>query len=153
MEVKMIDSEAVTMIVVFPIMIVFWGFVVWAILQWRKMKHKSQLNHKIIDKFASVQELFDFLKTEGGDRLLQSIGMDGLGPREKILSALTKGIIFGLLGVSLIIISQLYSGEIRYLIILGIIVVTLGIGFLITTYVSYRLFKKWGLMDEAGKSF
>lgn len=136
-----------------PIIIVFWGWVVWAILQWRKMRHKSQLNHKIIDKFGTAQEFFDFVKTEGGDRLLQSVGLDGLGPKEKILSALTKGIVLTLLGISLIVISQLFAGEIKYLAILGIVVFTLGIGFLITTYVSYRLFVKWGLMDEEGKNF
>lgn len=149
----MVDSESMTLIVVLPITIVFWGWVVWTILQWRKMRHKSQLNHKIIDKFGTAQEFFDFVKTEGGDRLLQSVGLDGLGPKEKILSALTKGIVLTLLGISLIVISQLFAGEIKYLAIFGIVVFTLGIGFLITTYVSYRLFVKWGLMDEEGKSF
>jgi len=39
MEVKMNGSEDVALIIIMPIMIAFWAWVVWAILEWRKMRH------------------------------------------------------------------------------------------------------------------
>jgi hypothetical protein len=47
-------------------MFLFWGWVVYVILEWRKLKHKNQLQNKIIDKLNSVPELNEFLQTEGG---------------------------------------------------------------------------------------
>ena len=146
------NHDAMTMITVMPIMIVFWGWVVWVILQWRKAGHKSALSKKIIDKFASVQELNDFLTTEGGNRLLKSLTMNGLGLRDRILSSLSRGVILTILGPALIIVSRLYANEIRYVSILGVVVLALGIGSLISTFISYHLMKKWGLLnaEDAG---
>lgn len=112
------------------------------------MKHKSKLQEKIVDKFASVPELNDFLQSEGGSNFLKSIRFEGLGPREKILSSLSKGVIFAILGVALIIIAQLFTEEMKYFAMFGIVTVAVGIGFLISTFISYKLSKKWGIINK-----
>lgn len=141
-------SEDVALIIIMPIMIAFWGWVVWVILEWRKMKHKSQLQNKIVEKFSTAQEFNDFLQSRQGNRFLNFLKFNGLTPREKILSSLSKGVILFFLGVALVIIGQIFTGEMRYLNAFGIVIIALGVGFLIATFISYKLSKKWGIIDE-----
>jgi hypothetical protein len=150
MEVKMESSELIAMITVLPAMFVFWAWVVWIILEWRKLKAKSVLQSKMVDKFPTAQEFNDFLQSKGGNKFLSFLKFNGLAPREKILSSLSKGIILSMFGISLIILGQVFTEEIKYFLAFGIVIVALGVGFLISTFISYKLSKKWGIIEEGG---
>jgi hypothetical protein len=144
----MTGSEETALIIVLPITILFWVWVVWAILEWRKMRHKSQLQNKIVDKFSSVQEFNDFLQSKEGNKFLNFVKLSGLAPKEKLLSSLTKGVILITLGIALIIVGQIFPDEMKYFIAFGIVFIALGAGFLISTFISYTLSKKWGIIEE-----
>jgi len=148
MEVKMNGSDRIVLITVLPIMIVFWGWVVWVILEWRRVRHKSQLQKKIVDKFSTAQELNDFLQSKEGNKFLNFLRLNGRAPRERILSSLSKGVILSFLGIAIIVIGSLFAGEMRYFIAFGIVLIALGAGFLVSTKISYKLSKKWGIIDE-----
>ena len=148
----MTGSIDYTLFAIIPIMMAFWGWVVWAILLWRKMSHKSKLQNKIIDKFSSAQEFNDFLQSQEGNKFLSFLKFDSSGPRQKILSSLSAGIILPCLGTAFIIIGQIIPNGREYLNIscdaVGIIFIALGVGFLIATFLSYKMCKKWGLLDK-----
>lgn len=144
------SSELIAMITVLPAMFVFWAWVVWIILEWRKLKAKSVLQSKMVDKFPTAQEFNDFLQSKGGNKFLSFLKFNGLAPREKILSSLSKGIILSMFGISLIILGQVFTEEIKYFLAFGIVIVALGVGFLISTFISYKLSKKWGIIEEGG---
>jgi len=148
MEVKMNVSDQIVLMTVLPITIVFWGWVVWVILEWRRVWHKSQLQKKIVDKFSTAQELNDFLQSKEGNKFLNFLRLNGRAPRDKILSSLSKGVILSCLGIAIIVIGGLFAGEIMYFIAFGIVLIALGAGFLISTKISYKLSKKWGIIDE-----
>ena len=142
------SSESIVISRVFTGMCAFWGWIVWVILEWRKMRHKSKLQEKIVDKFSTAQEFNDFLQSQEGNKFLNFLKFNGLAPRAKILSSLSKGIIFSLFGVSLIIVGQIFTEEMKYLNAFGIVIIALGVGFIISTFISYKLSKKWGVIDE-----
>jgi vacuolar-type H+-ATPase subunit I/STV1 len=144
----MSGSEEMTLIMVLPLTILFWAWVVWAILEWRKMRHKSQLQNKIVDKFQSVQEFNDFLQSKEGSKFMNFMKFNGLAPKEKLLSSLSKGVILVTLGIALILVGQIFPDEMKYFIAFGIVFIALGVGFLISTFISYTLSKKWGIIDE-----
>ncbi len=141
-------SDDIVLMTVLPIMILFWAWVVWIILEWRKMGHKSKLQSKIVDKFTSVQEFSDFLQSQEGGEFLDFLKFNGLTPKGKILSSMSKGVILTTLGISLVIIGQIFTSEMRYFLAFGIVFIALGVGFLVATLISYTLSKKWGIMDE-----
>jgi len=85
------SSDQMAVIIVLPIMFVFWGWVVWVILEWRRLRHKSLLQKEIINKFSTAQELNNFLQSQEGNKFLNFLKFNGLAPREKILSSLSKG--------------------------------------------------------------
>lgn len=141
-------SDNMVLMTVLPIMIIFWAWVVWVILEWRKMGHKSKLQSKIVDKFTTVQEFNDFLQSKEGNKFLNFLKFNGLTPKGKILSSLSKGVILTSLGISLVIIGQIFTEEMKYFLAFGIVFIALGVGFLIATFISYTLSKKWGIMNE-----
>jgi len=144
----MTGSEDMSLIMILPLTILFWAWVVWAILEWRKTRHKSQLQNKVVDKFQSVQEFNDFLQSKEGNKFLNFIKLNGLAPKEKLLSSLSKGVILVTLGIALILVGQIFPDEMKYFIAFGIVLIALGVGFLISTFISYTLSKKWGIIDE-----
>jgi len=123
-------------------------FIVWAILEWRKMRHKSKLQSQIVDKFSTAKELNDFLQSQEGNTFLKFLKFNGLAPREKIMSSLTRGVILSALGIALIVIGGLLTEEMMYFFSAGIVVIALGAGFLISALISYKLSKKWGIINE-----
>ncbi len=134
-------------------MILFWGWVVYIILEWRKLKHKNQLQNKIIDKLNSVPELNEFLQTEGGSRFLNFLTIESLNPKEKLLSSITKGIMLIMLGGAFFSIDPLLTVTegAQIFTALGLIFSALGIGFLVSSFISYLLSKKWGIIKKEEK--
>jgi hypothetical protein len=141
-------------VVIFIGMFLFWGWVVYVILEWRKLKHKNQLQNKIIDKLNSVPELNEFLQTEGGSRFLNFLTIESYSPKEKLLSSISKGIILIMLGAGFICIDPLFSTvteDAKIFTALAFIFVALGIGFLVSSFISYLLSKKWGIIKQNEK--
>ena len=139
--------EELVLIIVLPIMIVFWGWVVWAILEWRKIRHKSMLQSKIVDKFSTVQEFNDFIQSKEGNKFLNFLKYNGHAPREKIISSLTRGLVLLFLGIALTVIGPTFAEEMLFS-AFGIVVFGLALGYLISTFISYKLIKKWGIIEE-----
>jgi hypothetical protein len=146
MEVKMSEDFFMT-IVTFPLMFAFIGWLIWILLEWLRMRHKSQLQNRILEKFTTVQEFNDFIQSKEGNKFLKFISYNGLAPRQKILSSLSKGVIISFIGVSLILIGQIFTEEMKYFLAFGIIFIALGLGFLVSTFISYTLSKKWGIIN------
>lgn len=144
----MSDLESTVMMIVIPMTVVFWGWVVWVILEWRKMRNKSKLQEKIVEKFTSAQEFNDFLQSQEGHRFINFLKFNGLSPSQKILSSLSKGVILTTVGISLIIVGKIFTDEMKYFMAFGIVIIALGVGFTIATFISYKLSKKWGIMDK-----
>ena len=145
----MMNQEDVIMaFIFFPILFVFGGWLVWSILDWLKMWHKSQLQKKILEKFTTVQEFNEFIQSEEGHKFLNILSLNDSAPRQKILSSLSKGVIIAFVGISLILIGQIFTGESQYFLAAGVILIALGVGFLVSTFISYTLSKKWGIIEK-----
>lgn len=151
MEVKMSEDIFLT-IVAFPLMFAFMAWLIWVILEWFRIRHRSQLQNKILEKFTTVQEFNDFIQSKEGNKFLKFVSYNGLAPRQKILSSLSRGIIISFIGVSLILIGQIFTEEMKYFLAFGIIIIALGLGFLVSTFISYTLSKKWGIIGKDNSS-
>jgi hypothetical protein len=141
-------------VVIFIGMFLFWGWVVYVILEWRKLKHKNQLQNKIIDKLNSVPELNEFLQPEGGTRFLNFLTIESFSPKEKLLSSISKGIILFMLGAAFVYLDPLFptvTEDARIFMALAYIFAALGIGFLVSSFISYLLSKKWGIIKKEEK--
>lgn len=143
-------NELVTVIGI----ILLWGWVVYIILEWRKLKYKNQLQNKIIDKLNTVPELNEFLQTEGGSRFLNFLTIEGFSPKDRLLSSISKGIILVMLGIGFVVSHSFLSTiaeDSRIFMAIGFILFLMGIGFLLSSFISYLLSKKWGIIKQDEK--
>ena len=115
----------------------------------RRSQLQAEVQTKLIDRFGSAPELIDFLQSEAGHHFVDGF-QNGprLTAREKILSGLRRGIITTLLGVGLLGIWAIDIRENRDIIYPAFIVLSLGLGFFLSTWVSMRLSRSWGLIED-----
>jgi hypothetical protein len=133
-------------------MFVFWGWVVYMIIAWRKMRHKSIMQHKIIDKFNTAPELHKFVQSETGNKFMNFISINGLGIKEKLLASITRGLVLIFLGISFFLVGPMILDEVSEAAItlktLGVVSIALGIAFLVSVFVSYKLSVKWEMFNR-----
>jgi hypothetical protein len=141
-------NEELSAMIIMP---VFFAACIWVVkiwLDWKKHRLKNDLQNKLVEKIGNIQDLNNFLQTESGDRFLNSLTVAGGSARDKLLSAFSSGIILAVLGVSYFAIALFFETEARYINAGGIVILALGIGFLISALVSYRMSKKWGIIEN-----
>lgn len=117
----------------------------------RRFKLQSEVHSRLIEKFSSSQELVSYMETEAGKQFFgassASLGAGGAqgspSPMARMLTPLHVGIVMTMLGLGLLLVF-IYTG-IKTL-ALGILVLTPGIGFILSAVVSAMLARRLGLM-------
>jgi cbb3-type cytochrome oxidase subunit 3 len=114
-----------------------------------RIQAQADLQNRLLEKFASPQDVAQFLQTEGGSRFLQGLTTNGRHAGRRIMMAMQIGVVLTLLGVAAIGLDMAYSPREHPGAILGTLIVALGAGFLISAALSYKLSKSWGLLPTA----
>jgi hypothetical protein len=130
--------------------LIFCGWVIWVFLGWRKWKYKNELQNKLLDRFKTAPELNHFLQSNIGSKFMNFLIIEGIGPKEKLITSISEGIILSIVGIAFIFIGPLLAEltqQIRIFQALGIVSISLGIGFLVSGFISYHLSKHWGIID------
>ena len=140
-------------VVIIPIVLLtFFGSIAyWIHVRHRRSRERLQaqmeLQTKILARFDSAQEFAGFLQTEGGRTFLSGLAEQPVRrPTQRILNAILLGIVVSMAGVGLCLI-----GWIEWTtdpVLPGVVLLSIGAGFLIAAAVSYRLSKSWGLLAE-----
>lgn len=99
-----------------------------------RLRIKAEFNKQLLDKFGSGQEFAAFLESPGSHRFVE-----GLWAKEAQSKELPwrNGIVLTMLGLALSGLSWMKRG----LLIPGVLVLALGIGYLISYAISYRVSK------------
>jgi hypothetical protein len=131
------------------------GWVVRTLLVNRRMTNtvriQAELQGRLLDKFGTSQEMLTYLASPAGERFVHSATLEKANPHGRILGSLQSGIILTLLGASMLLLrNQLDIEGVHGLTFVGGLGMALGIGFLASSYVAYRLSKAWGLMAAPG---
>lgn len=140
-----------TPLLVFVVGLIVAGWIVWVDAKRRQAKNKAQaeVRTQILEKFGSSDEFINFLKTEEGQRYFETASRVSARPADKILRSIHVGVIFTLAGVGSLLIGLLFLGDGKPLIFIGAPTLAIGLGFLISAGISYRLLKAWGLLKES----
>ena len=142
------SSDQIMGIIVMPVMFFMVGYIVKLFLDSKKNKLKSDLHQKLVDKFDNVKELNDFLKSDSGDKFLKSLSIEYVQPKERIMSYISRGLIAGFVGLSFLPVGLIFAEESKYYFAAGIIIFALGVSFLVSSWISYKLSTKWGIINE-----
>ncbi|MBZ5662459.1 MAG: hypothetical protein LAO08_18815 [Acidobacteriia bacterium] len=108
-----------------------------------RLRIKAEFHKQLLDKFSSGKEFAEFLETKGSQRFLDELWSQRTDSKERFLRF---GIVLSMLGLALTGLSWMKKD----LLILGVILLAVGAGYLISSLVSYRLARKQNPPQGAG---
>lgn len=116
------------------------------------IRARSELLNRVLDKFGSSRDFIELSESSGGKRLLEALGSEPNGASGKILSAVQRGVVMAVLGVGLLLLSlTLTDNAVEELFrIFGVVSLALGVGYLASAAVSYRMARSMGLLAARG---
>lgn len=127
--------------------------VVWAIARSKQQqaRYRAEVQSKLIEKFGSAPEFGEFLSSPAGKQLVGEIqAAPARSAYDRIFSGVKWSLILALLGIAFLV--ARVAGEDHELIIPGSILLGLGVALAISTVVSYRLSRSWGLIKPVDSS-
>jgi hypothetical protein len=115
-------------------------------------KRISEVQARLLDRFATAQDLLTYLQTEEGKRFLETASVEQNNPLWRILGAIQAGVILTLVGMTLMLLRGRIAGGEDALLGFGAVTLALGIGFLISASISYALSKSAGLLRTTSQA-
>jgi hypothetical protein len=148
-------------IIIVPAFFATVAYVVWVIVNAWQRKQRTKLltdfNARLLDKLGSVKDFSEFLHTPAGARFMHDLAAEPQatdGPKQRILRAAQLGIVLSSLGLGLLALSFFWSpyasdnGQTAFA-SLGVIALSLGVGFGVSAAASYRVSGALGLLGHA----
>jgi hypothetical protein len=118
----------------------------------RRLKAQVELHGRLLDKFSSAHEVVEFLQTPGGAQFVDSFSNEREEPMSGILRSIHRGIILVVVGAGCLGLIKAYGWDNNPLLVIGVVLLCLGIGFLVSAAVSYRLSRTLGLAQRTGNT-
>ncbi|HJS99591.1 MAG TPA: hypothetical protein VJ756_10895 [Terriglobales bacterium] len=142
--------EDIVALTTIPTMFVLIAWIIFSSVR-RMMASKriAELHAKLLDRFATGQELLTYLQTEEGKRFVETASVEHNNPMWRILGAVQAGVILTLIGIALLFLRGRIAGGEDAFLGFGAVVLALGVGFLISAGVSWTLSKSVGLLHTA----
>ncbi len=103
----------------------------------RRTEVQAEVQTRLIDRFGSAPELIEFLQSPAGRQFVHGVqSAPAILTRERILSGFTRSIVLTMLGVAFLGLTFFYDDDFA---VPAAIVFSLGLGYVIATFVSWRL--------------
>lgn len=126
--------------------------------RWHRLSRvQAEAHAKLLDRFTANDELIAYVQSPAGAKFLQSApisldpGAQTLGaPFARILWSVQAGLVLGAGGLGLYFVSGRLVEEVSQPVFtMGVLALSLGVGFVMSAVVSFLLSKKLGLFEPA----
>ncbi len=127
--------------------------------RWNRIfKLQSDMHGKLIERFGTSQEVLTYMGTEAGKRFLEATPIAvGFEPQQpvpspvaRVLTPLQIGVVMTLLGIGLIFLRHSIPDGDAPLLLVGTVVLMPGLGFIISSGITWVLARHLGLMPDRG---
>ena len=148
------NHDDLAMIIVMPTFFVALGWAFKTALQFlhkqRLVKLHYALQDKLLDKLGSSPEAIEYLHGDAGEKMFALAIEERTNPYARILTALQAGAVISLLGVGFIFLrNQVPQEGAEAFMVIGVLGLCLGLGFLASSAAAYIFSKQWGLINGA----
>jgi hypothetical protein len=135
------------------------SFLAWVIVDALRSKRElavtSSFHGKLLERMTNARELAEFMDSPGGTKFIDSITVERAHPGQRILRAVQIGIVLCSAGIGCRMIggkTLLEPEGAEGFMILGILLLSIGIGYLVSAGASFVLSRSLGLYDSASPS-
>lgn len=125
---------------------------------YRTVRVQTETHAKLLDRFASSQEMLTYMQSDAGKKFLETPVFEGQRrqasslPFSRILWSVQIGIIAAVFGAGILFLRGRVSPDADMgFQVFGTLVLTLGVGFIVSGGVSYVLAKHFGLLEQRDK--
>ncbi len=153
--------EAIQGFTIASVVLAFAAGLIWLIKtlvdhrRWLRLsKIQTEVHNKVLDRMQSNEDLLAYIQTPAGRRFLESAPIPIESPRSigaplgRILWSAQAGAVLTVLGVGIALVSQNTLEEVAApLAALGAVVISLGIGFLVSSGLAVLLTRRFGLLN------
>jgi hypothetical protein len=117
------------------------------------IRARTDLLNRILDKFGSSRDFIELSESPGGKRLLEALGSEPNGVGAKILTAVQRGVVLTVVGIGVLLLSVTITENAveEFIRICGVVLFALGIGYLGSSALSYRMARSIGLLAPKGE--
>lgn len=145
----LIEPSDLVAIIVIPSLCLMVGWLTWLLTRTNHLKTRAriELNQRLLEKINSAQDVAHLLQTEEGRQLLEALAIERTTSLEQIVSTVQKGVILMTVGLGAISLRLFFPTGFALFIILGVFVGAVGLGFLVSSAVAYKLSKSWDLLE------
>ncbi len=151
------NEETVIMIIVMPTMFIIMG---WAFKTGLDFFHKQRLvklhyslQDKLLEKLGNSPQAIEYLNSDAGEKMFALLAKERTNPYARILTALQAGAVLSLLGIGFIILrNQVPVDGAEAFMVIGVLGLCLGLGFLASSAAAYVFSKQWGLINGSAAS-
>jgi hypothetical protein len=120
-------------------------------------KVQAEVHNKLMDRFTANEDLLAYIQTPAGKRFLDfaPIALDGApravsAPVGRILWSVQVGLVLAAAGFGLEYVSNSIEKTVAQpLFAMGVLAISIGLGFVISAVVSYVLSRRLGLWETA----
>jgi hypothetical protein len=129
------------------------GWIVRTVVDGNQRKERTKtftdFYSRLLDRMTSPKDFGDFLQTPGGQRFLETLSVERGHPIERVLKAIQAGLVMLLLGIGFVVsgtqANWYDAGSLR---VIGIIIMSAGVGFLLSATASFSITKSLGLLKR-----
>lgn len=122
----------------------FVGWLLWVFLSYRlrREKNRSEERHRFLERFATGQELSEFLNSAAGERFFTTVASPPFDATRTLARSIATGVILLAVGAGFLILAWagIMEGEPFY--VPGILLSMASIGVLISSAISARLLRR-----------
>ena len=108
-------------------------------------RQRMSMHRAVIEKFSSAEDFAAFAQSPAGQEFIANLSASP-SPARAVMGAIQKGIVLVLLGGGVWWVGATLESKAEVAGI-GILLLCVGAGILISAGISYRLAKSWGLID------
>jgi len=145
-------DDNMVMIIVMPTMFVITGWAFKTLLAFIQQRQLTKLHYalqdKLLEKLGSSPQAIEYLHSDAGEKMFALAAKERTNPYARILSALQAGAVIGFLGVGFLVLRVMVDREIAEAFsVIGVLGISLGLGFLASSAAAYAFSKSWGLIN------
>src|SRR6185437_5394361 len=133
-----LEAEMGDVIVVF-LFASFAAFILYMIFAIIRRRQQNAMQKHLLDKFSSAQDFSEFVQSPAGQKYVAGFSDRVADPHASILNSVRIGVVVLFLGMAFFLVRTVDNDAYYFFRGLGTVLAMLGIGFVVSSIVSYQI--------------